>query len=179
MARINADDLPNLRQSGSSAVSLYLRLPALPLWGSGPLIFARRRQFVLVRIDHEHGQQLRGFGLAAERDARQRRVNGTAAKVAVRSWASKASNSEQCESANRKYPTVDPKSRLPSLDWRKCNASHGAADAGRSLVSASHTKSSRASIAGRSWRVAAWDNHVRRTTPEPVLPTGRKACSFR
>ena len=24
----------------------------------------RRRQFLLVRIDHEHGQQLRGFGLA-------------------------------------------------------------------------------------------------------------------
>src|SRR5438552_11490916 len=28
------------------------------------LIFVRRRQFLLVRIDHEHGQQLRGFGLA-------------------------------------------------------------------------------------------------------------------
>ena len=26
--------------------------------------FERRRQFLLVRIDHEHGQQLRGFGLA-------------------------------------------------------------------------------------------------------------------
>ena len=26
--------------------------------------FVRRRQFLLVRIDHEHGQQLRGFGLA-------------------------------------------------------------------------------------------------------------------
>src|SRR5207244_11366024 len=26
--------------------------------------FVRRRQFLLVRIDHEHGQQLSGFGLA-------------------------------------------------------------------------------------------------------------------
>ena len=26
--------------------------------------FVRRRQFLLVRIDHQHGQQLRGFGLA-------------------------------------------------------------------------------------------------------------------
>ena len=27
-------------------------------------LFVRRRQYLLVRIDHEHGQQLRGFGLA-------------------------------------------------------------------------------------------------------------------
>ena len=26
--------------------------------------FGRRRQFLLVRIDNEHGQQFRGFGLA-------------------------------------------------------------------------------------------------------------------
>src|SRR5213595_803204 len=27
-------------------------------------LFVRRRQYLLVRIDHENGQQLRGFGLA-------------------------------------------------------------------------------------------------------------------
>ena len=28
------------------------------------LFFGRRYQFLLIRVDHEHGQQLRGFGLA-------------------------------------------------------------------------------------------------------------------
>ena len=52
------------------------------------------------------------------------------------------------ESANRKYPTADPKSRLLSRGARKSNASHRAADAASFLVTASNTKSSRVSIAG-------------------------------
>src|SRR5438067_6261558 len=48
---------------------------------------------------------------------------------------------------NRKYPTADPKSRLPSRGARRWNASHRAADAASFLVTASNTKSSRASIA--------------------------------
>ncbi len=59
-------------------------------------------------------------------------------------------NSERSESINRKYPTADPKSRVLSRGPRKWNASHRAADAASSLVSASNTKSSRASIAGSS-----------------------------
>src|SRR5438094_5159343 len=58
--------------------------------------------------------------------------------------------STQSEFVNRKYPTADPKSRLLSRGWRKWNASHRVADAASSLVSASNTKSSRASIAGPS-----------------------------
>ena len=47
------------------------RLPEIPRIRIGVVIcdavvsfFVRRRQFFLVRIDHEHGQQLSGFGLA-------------------------------------------------------------------------------------------------------------------
>src|SRR5437016_12573920 len=57
-----------------SAARLYdsrRRLPAIPRMRIGVVIrdlvvsfFVRRRQFLLVRIDHEHGQQLSGFGLA-------------------------------------------------------------------------------------------------------------------
>src|SRR5215472_6105478 len=57
-----------------SAARLYdprRRLPAIPRTRIGvsicdPVVsfFVRRRQFLLVRIDHENGQQLRGFGLA-------------------------------------------------------------------------------------------------------------------
>src|SRR5439155_6586762 len=63
-----------------------------------------------------------------------------------------APNSDRNELVNREYPTADPKSRLPSRGARRWNASHRAADAGSSLVSASNTKSSRASIAGPSLR---------------------------
>ena len=76
----------------------------------------------------------------------------SAATLAVRSWASEASNSERSALVNRNYPTADPKSRLPSRARRKWNASHRAAGAASSLVSASNTKSSRASIAGPSSR---------------------------
>jgi len=82
-------------------------------------------------------------------------------------------------SVNRNYPIADPKNRLPSEGQRRWNASPRAEDAASPLVIASSTKSSRVSIAGPSWRAAAWDNHARSTTPEPVLPTGRKACCFR
>src|SRR6266487_3824461 len=57
-----------------SAARLYdprRRLPAIPRIRIGVFIchpvvsfFVRRSQFLLVRIDHEHGQQLSGFGLA-------------------------------------------------------------------------------------------------------------------
>src|SRR5215813_3646332 len=47
------------------------RLPAIPRIRIGvsiydPMVsfFVRHRQFLLVRVDHEHGQQLSGFGLA-------------------------------------------------------------------------------------------------------------------
>ncbi|KAF5406682.1 MAG: hypothetical protein Udaeo2_32500 [Candidatus Udaeobacter sp.] len=45
-----------------------------------------------------------------------------AVRVAVRNWASNASNSEWSESVNRKHPTADPKSRPLSrarVAWRK------------------------------------------------------------
>src|SRR5438067_7203933 len=57
-----------------SAARLYdprRRLPAIPrmrtrVFTCDPVVsfLVRRRQFLLVRIDHEHGQQLSGFGLA-------------------------------------------------------------------------------------------------------------------
>src|SRR5437870_6633281 len=57
-----------------SAARLYdsrRRLPAIPriritVFICDPVVsfFVRRRQFLLVRIDHEHGQQLSRFGLA-------------------------------------------------------------------------------------------------------------------
>src|SRR5215471_3603409 len=57
-----------------SAARLYdprRRLPAIPRIRIGvsiydPMVsfFVWHRQFLLVRVDHEHGQQLSGFGLA-------------------------------------------------------------------------------------------------------------------
>jgi len=55
--------------SAERAVAFFLRCRAqcgsdinfFPAWF---LFFVRRRQFLLVCIDHEHRQQLRGFGLA-------------------------------------------------------------------------------------------------------------------
>jgi hypothetical protein len=51
---------------------------------------------------------------------------------------------------NRGVSTADPRSRLLGRGPRKQNTSHRAADGASSLVSASNTKSSRASIAGPS-----------------------------
>ena len=36
----------------------------LGIHSSAASLFVWRRQYLLVRIDHEHGQQFRGFGLA-------------------------------------------------------------------------------------------------------------------
>lgn len=43
---------------------LFARVPKRLHWRSRVSFFVRGRQFLFVRIDHEHGQQLGGFGLA-------------------------------------------------------------------------------------------------------------------
>ena len=43
---------------------LFARVPKRLHWRSRVSFFVRGRQFLFVRIDHEHGQQLSGFGLA-------------------------------------------------------------------------------------------------------------------
>ena len=43
---------------------LFARVPKRLHWRSRVSFFVRGRQFLFVRIDHEHGQQLGGFDLA-------------------------------------------------------------------------------------------------------------------
>ena len=43
---------------------LFARVPKRLHWRSRVSFFVRGRQFLFVRIDHEHGQQLSGLGLA-------------------------------------------------------------------------------------------------------------------
>src|SRR5205823_4949326 len=54
----NSAAIPKVRRSRSAR--------SCRACGASPVVsfFVRRRQFLLVGIDHEHGQQLRGFGLA-------------------------------------------------------------------------------------------------------------------
>jgi len=70
---------------------------------------------------------------------------------------------------NRNCRRANPGNRPLSRARRRWNASHQAADAASSLLSASNTKSSRASTTGPSSPTAAWDNQCSAPLSNPFF----------